>query len=272
MKVFSTLKQSSFHLNRPQEDFFAISKKYPIYVVADGVTLNFDDENYYPKESGAGDVADIFCKSVILEAEKRFEDFSEKDLSEVFDVGNKAVAEYNKSCKITKENINYWNIDLFSATTSFLLMKDGKAFWWSLCDSGVAVFNKTGKKVFCSANNWDAITKLASGIITEKEKVISLHRDFRNNPSGVGYGVTTGEETAKLYLSTGTLEVGEGDVIFVYTDGYENHVVLNDFVKIFTTWPKDVKKEFDLFDEKMAKETPSKFARERTLIAVLTEK
>ena len=83
MKVFSILKPA-FANTHAQEDYFIISKKYPIFVVADGVTLNFDKVSDYPKISGAGEVAKIFCETVILAAEEKYEDFKEENFKEIF--------------------------------------------------------------------------------------------------------------------------------------------------------------------------------------------
>ena len=123
MKVFSTLKSGIFSAPRPQEDYFVVSKKYPIFVVADGVSLNFNNDSDYPGHSGAGKAAKIFCEVVTSEAEKRYETFKEENLKDIFELGNKAVLEYNISNGRTKNTINYYDFDLFSATTSFLLIK-----------------------------------------------------------------------------------------------------------------------------------------------------
>jgi hypothetical protein len=53
----------------PQEDYLIASESPPIFVVADGVTLNIkkliENNKKYPGSSPAGKVAKIFCKAII---------------------------------------------------------------------------------------------------------------------------------------------------------------------------------------------------------------
>ena len=62
------------HHKHSGEDFLSISKKYPIFAVGDGVTLiqYLLEKKEYPNPSPAGEVAKIFCDSVIREAECRY--------------------------------------------------------------------------------------------------------------------------------------------------------------------------------------------------------
>jgi len=276
MKIFSILRPALFLNSHPQEDYFVISKKHPIFVVADGVSLNFDKDSDYPKHSGAGDIAKIFCETVISEAEKRYERFEEKDMREIFDIGSKVVLEYNISHGRTKDTINYWDFDLFSATTSFLLIKNNKAYWWSLCDSGATLFNSKGEQLFFSPNGWTVCQKFLPANwnnIIEKEKIKMLHKDYRNaiNKKGelVGYGVVTGEESAKFYLNTGVLNLNAGDLIFLYTDGFENYFDLKEFINIFKLWPENIEYQLEKIISEKAKADPAKYGSEKTLIAIV---
>jgi len=275
MKTLSFIKQASFKNPHPQEDFFLISQKYPIFVVADGVSLNFDKDSDYPKKSGAGEVAKIFCEVVIREAEKKYDNFSEKNLEEIFDIGNKAVLEYNVSRGVTKSTINYWNADLFSATTAFLLIKDGDAYWWSLCDSGVLMFDKKGRKIFSSPAGWVTFERNKPenwDSMSEKQKIGTLHKDYRNGlgrkGEPMGYGVVDGEETARFYLNTGVLDAGTDNLIFVYTDGFENYFNLDQFIDIFKLWPSDLSTKLEDFISEKSKTDPKKYGSEKTLIAI----
>ena len=271
MKIFSLLKSGSFVNIHPQEDYFTISKKYPIFVVADGVSINYDNEKEYPKRSGAGEVAKIFCETVMAEAEKRYEEFSEADLQEIFKLGNKAVLEYNISQGRTEKTINYFDVDLFSATTSFLLVKGDKAFWWSLCDAGVLLCDKDGIQKFQSPDGWINFPKNWKEDRGDKEKIILRHKDYRNKVQAgklIGYGVVDGEESAIAYLNTGVVDLSEGDLVFVYTDGFENYFGNNDFINIFTAWPADLKNKLENFIAKKTAEDQSKYGREKTTLAI----
>jgi len=276
VKVFSILKSGLFNNSHPQEDYFSISNKYPIFVVADGVALNLDNDSEYPEHSGAGEVAKIFCEAVIREAEKKYENFEEKDIKEIFDAGNMAALEYNISRGMTKETINYWDVDLFSVTTSFLLIKNNKAYWWNLCDSGVSLFNDKGKRLFVSPDAWAVLDKFISekfSNITGKERIKLLHKSYRNAvDKSVGYGVVTGEETSKFYLNTGVLSINTGDLVFLYTDGFENYFGLKEFIDLFESWDDDLEIRLNKLISDKAKENLGKYGSEKTLIAVSINK
>jgi hypothetical protein len=64
MNLFSLTKPNSFLPSRPQEDYLLVSQKYPIYVVADGVSLNMDEKVPYPADSGAGELAKLFLSLI----------------------------------------------------------------------------------------------------------------------------------------------------------------------------------------------------------------
>lgn len=272
MKIFSITKLHQFLANHPQEDFFIISNKYPIFIVADGVTLNFDNEKDYPKESGAFEAAKIFCQAAISEAEKRYDNFEEKDLKEVFEHGNYAVLEYNIFQNRTKNTINHFDIDFFSTTASFVLIKNKKVYWWSLCDAGLALFNKKGDKLFKSPDGWQHFPKDWKEGKNNKEKIITRHRDYRNTIGEdgklSGYGVADGEETAVYYLNSGVLDVKKGDIVFVYTDGFENYISLPIFIELFKVWPEDLDDWLNRIISEKSKEDLHKFGAEKTLIAI----
>jgi serine/threonine protein phosphatase PrpC len=270
MKVFSILKPSVLPNPHPQEDYFSISKKYPIFIVADGVSLNTEGGAEYPKKTGAGEVAKIFCETVMFEAEKRYENFEVKDMEEIFNLGNKAVLDYNISNSRTKDTINYYDVDLFSATASFALIKNNKVYWFSLCDSGVVAL-RSGEIIFQSPDGWINFPKDWDESKNKKEKIIIRHRDYRNAVKEgklAGYGVVDGEEAASVYLNSGVLDIKNDDLVFVYTDGFENYIVLDEFNKIFTTWPDDLEKKLEDILEKKGAEDSSKYGREKTIIAI----
>lgn len=270
MRILSISKPAVFRDFHSQEDHFLISKRYPIFVVADGVTLNFDNGKDYSSASGAKEAAKIFCEAVVAQAEKMYENFKEWDISAIFEAGNTAVLKYNISQGRTKDTINYWDVDFFSATTSFLLIKDNKAYWWSLCDSGMIVFRNL-EKIFQSPGGWINFPNDWSEKENKKAKVILRHRDYRNAVNEgklIGYGAVTGEESAKLYLNTGVLDINLRDIIFLFTDGLENYFQSEKFIDIFKSWPEGIEEQLsDIIAEK-SKAEPSKYGSEKTLIAI----
>jgi hypothetical protein len=262
----------------PREDFFAVSEKYPIFIVADGVTLiqYVIEGKKYPNPSPAGDIAKIFCEKALIEAEKRFENFLEIDIVEVFRAGNSAVGEYNRQNGRTKETDDFWDNDLFAATAAVAVIKDNKLFWGTLCDSYVMQFDENGELKFRSPDchtkkQADPEEKYSGDKDDRKVAAKYFWRVKRNrinsNSERVGYGVVTGEPEALNYLSSGTLDVEAGDLVSVLTDGFEPYMKMSDFLSLFKNWSEDLEMQIKNFTEIKSTENQKVFGHERTLIA-----
>lgn len=264
--------------NLPREDFLLSSSKYPIFVVADGVTLIQylidKDKNEYPNPSPAGEVARIFSESLIQAAEERYASFQEPDIKDIFMIGNKAVEIYNRSHGREKSRLNYWDVDLYAATSSFLILKDGKAYWGSICDSYVVHFDKHGSLKFvspaCHSLKEAEPVSFTGDSSDQKSRAEYVWRFVRNaiNKKGerVGYGVITGEPNAVKYLCSGVLNLEKGDIVGVVTDGFEEYVKLPEFVSLFTKWSPDLEDDVKVFTSEKAQVDPEKYGHERSLI------
>jgi len=262
----------------PQEDFFCVSKKYPIFAVADGVTLiQFLLEGKdYPNPSPAGDVARIFCEEAIKTAETFYESFDEADMKKVFEAGNNAVGEYNRMHNRTKENVDYWNNDFYAITAAIAVIKENKLYWGSICDSFVARFNSAGELLFqspdCGALAQASAPPFSEDVNDQKARAQYLWRVKRNgvNEKGerIGYGVITGEKEALMYLSQGKYSVKSGDIFAVFTDGFQEYMKLPEFVSLLSKRSTDIELHIRKFTAIKAKENPKRFGHERTLIAI----
>lgn len=275
------LKRSNLNINRlkkychPREDWIEISKKYPIFAIADGVSLEPDSRGNYPHHSGAQDAARIFCKSVIKESEKLYRKFDESSLEHVFRVANQAVGKYNKKHKRTKKTINYWDVDLFATTSAIAVIRDETMYWASLCDAGICHYDKNGVCTLLTYSCWpNMIKNLPKNFekIEEKERKKIIRQIYRNGRGKqgnlIGYGVVTGERIAEQYLNKGSILVGSGDLIFLFTDGFEEYLRLPEFIKLFKSWPKKLKSNLEKITRKMSKKDPDKFGQERSLITI----
>lgn len=259
----------------PQEDFLLKSEKYPIFVVADGVTLELDKDKNYPNPSGAGEAARIFCETIVSEAEKLYEGFIEENILEIFRKGNEAVGEWNVKNGRTKETINYRDFDLFAITTAFALIKENKVSWFSLCDSFFLILDKDGLIKFISPEPWELMIKNRpedwKDIDPDERKKIT-RKDFRNgvNSKGepIGYGVVTGEKNAELYLNKGVVEIEQGNIIAILTDGFEDYIELSEFISVLKDWPTDIEKRIHDLGRIKIKNDPNSFGHERSLIVV----
>lgn len=267
-------------LQHPQEDYLLVSKKFSIFVVADGVTLECGEGGVYPHFSGAGEIARIFCQAVIQAAEERYHSFCEQDLKEIFSIGNKAAEAFNISQGRVKGAINYWDIDLFAATTAFALIKENKLYWWTLCDAGITVFDAQKYRIYSSPLAWPRERRekyLLSDVtlknVAPPERRKMIRRIYRNgiNEKGecIGYGVVTGEPAASKYLETGTVLLSPGDTVVAYTDGFEHYLSLPVFVEKFLAWTDGtISNEVESVATQAIKEDPERYGQERSLIAI----
>lgn len=260
--------------SHPQEDYFEISGKFPIFAVADGVTLEYSGGKY-PNPSGAGEAAKIFCEAVIKEAEKSYPKFAVSDIRKVFSKANFEIGKYNTKQGRVKNKIDYWDFDLFAATAAFIVIKDGYVYWASMCDSSVMHFDKRGKLKFSSPECWRDLRKNLPADwaeIPEDDRRKTIRKVYRNGVDKkgnlIGYGVITGEKTAEKYLNYGRFLVGAGDMIAVLSDGFENYMKLPEFIDIFKKWQGDLEDQIKRFTAKKSLVDPKSFGHERTLVVV----
>ncbi len=225
----------------PQEDFLMTSETPPIFVVSDGVTLNFTklvEKNIeYPNPSPAGDVAKTFCEGIINHAKEKYETFSEKDILDLFKYGNTEVRKYNET--VGKTDIGGNDTGYYSATGSFLIIKNTKAYWASICDSFIAHFDKDMNLKFMS-----------SGLCRP-------------------YAVINGEERMADYLQSGIFNLETNDRLFIFTDGFEQYMKNPDFLKLLKEWGQDIKKDILKFSMEANLTDPEKYGHERSIIGVL---
>lgn len=261
----------------PQEDFLLESKKYPIFVVADGVTLiqYILNSEPYPNPSPAGDVAKIFCQEFIKAAETQYETFTDTDMADCFVQANKAVQKYNTECGRTKNTVDYWKNDFYAATAAFVVIKDTLVYWGSICDSYVTHI-QNGKVIFsspqCSALketdgpvfSGDPHDRKTKTIFTWKTKRNGINKENKR----IGYGVITGEKESEKYLSSGKFKLKADDTVVLFTDGFEDFLKLPDFTSLLTTWPTDLESRIKNFTKKKSDEDPETFGHERSVIAI----
>lgn len=261
----------------PQEDFFAVSERYPILVVADGVTLEFDPKlgpTSYPNPSGAGEAARIFCETFLAAAEERYDEMSVDVLRECFRRGNAAVGEYNNAHGRTKESINYWDHDLFAATAAAIVIRDATAYWFSLCDAGIMAYDMSGKPLTCAYDGWEIMKRNLPADwkeIVPVERRKTTRRVYRNGLDGdgnpIGYGVVTGDPVAENYLNIGGIALDNVACILAHTDGYEEHLKDEVFVGALLADPEQRDQKLEEREKELIVEDPDKYGHERTLTA-----
>ncbi len=227
----------------PQEDYLLASDTTPIFVVADGVTLNFkklvEDKEEYPNPSPAGKVAQIFCEAVQKSAQTKYPDINQESIKEIFREANNAVSKYNN--EIGKSEISGNVTGFYSATGSFAILKDNKVYWASICDAFFAHFDKNMNLKFMS-------TGLCSP-----------------------YAVINGEDRMADHIESGVIDLEKGDRVLVFTDGFEHYVKNENFTNLFKDWTDNLQSQIRGFSTKMNLENPEEYGHERSLIAIMFE-
>jgi serine/threonine protein phosphatase PrpC len=245
IRVFAEKRNLTEHLpeiyQHPQEDYLIASNSPPVFVVADGVTLDFkrliECNKKYPNPSPAGEVAKIFCEAVIKNATEKYDELDALQIVGIFKDANSEVKKYNE--RVGKSDISGNITGFYAATGSFVIIKDNRAYWASICDAFVAHFDKDMNVKFIS-------TGLCSP-----------------------YAVINGEERMAEHLEKGVFDLDSGDRIFVFTDGFEHYVRNNDFLEIFKNWDNSLEKRIAEFSKLMNLKDPENYGHERSLIAIL---
>jgi len=270
MTVFSATYTDIIKFNRkPNEDFFLISKKKPIFILADGVTQSRFEDGRYAYPAGARAAAQIFCQSCLEYLEENFKP-AKKIIETAFDFANERIWELNKQ-EGMKEKLDYLIYDYFDTVGVAGFFFKRELFYGYVGDCGLAIFDKNNRLKFQTKDRVEPAVKRARVIhknwdeMEQKQRTEIFHRDFRNNPSVQGYGSFTGEKGVKRYYQIDSLILNSGDLILFYSDGFVEYLKLSEFIKILR---KEDKKALDDFTFKKAKENYERFGTDRTLIAI----
>jgi len=279
MEYFSASYTDFIKFNKkPNEDFCLISSVYPIFVVADGVTQGRFLSGGYAFPTGARAAAHIFCFSILdfLEASIRLakckeREFNERIIERSFDLANERIRELNKNEGID-EKFNYFDYDWFDTVGVAGFILDKFLYYGFVCDCGLAVFDKKNKLKFQTKDMLKPVFETARKKYKDwdgfnfKQKVITMHKDFRNNLDGKGYGSFSGEEGVKKYYQIGRLTLKKEDLIVFYSDGFSGYFQLPEFLGILRDQDK---RKLDSFSLKMARENSEEYGTDRTLISIV---
>ena len=277
MKIFSATYTDAIKFNRkPNEDFFLILKKPPIFALADGVTQSRFEDGTYAYPAGARAAAQIFCQSVVEYIEKNLVQGptlnipEKKIIEEAFDFANERIWELNKNEGMV-EKLDYVVHDYFDTVAVAGFLAKNTLFYGYVGDCGLAIFDKNNNLKFQTRDMVEPAKEKARVIyknwngMTQNERTKIFHRDFRNNPSGKGYGSFSGEPGVRKYYKIDSLILNSGDLIVFYSDGFVEYLKFPEFIKILK---REDKKALDEFTLKKAKENYQKFGTDRTFISI----
>lgn len=268
-KTFDSI--SNDRLVFPTEDQFYASSNEAI--VADGITrdpLGISDFSKctlkeflekYPNPSGAEMAAKEICKS-----------FSETKGSLV-----DRLAKANNCVRKLNENYikkcDYLENDYYGAVASCISISNDILNYAYICDCGVIVYDKNGTIKFKTEDDKELysdpyINKIGiSWDLPEARRIVrSKYRNNINNVvegNCVSYGALTGEETAINFIKSGQLELDDGDIIIVYSDGFAYFLPEKDFIYNIINFNKNV---FESYINNKSKDNYEKYGKEKTLV------
>lgn len=285
----------------PPEDAFKISKKYPIYAVADGLTLEVKKDEKYPllpdkKISGPKMAAEIFCQEAVEYLEKNYPHFQKGNIKQAFQKANQAIFDFNEQYQGD-----------FSTVASLAVIYNDYLFGARLTDCGIAVIGQQGIK-FKTPEFWqtrgrrEELKEIPKAGIARrqfiKEQIINNPKLKDSSGKKIGYGVLNGQKEALEFIDFYQVPLKGNEVIIIYSDGFEPYFRLKEFIDLFTPlesqhrnirlenhrlskggnnfltgfsfWQNNqkTKEKFKNLSEKMASENYKLYGLERMLIAV----
>lgn len=255
----------------PMEDkYYALDN---FAVVADGITrdpIGISDLSSasfkemiqkYPRPSGAE-----YAAQVIVDSFKNKQPNLKNQLIEA----NKKVKELND--KYIK-NCDYLQNDYYGAVAACAYINNNILYWAYICDCGVIVYDKDGNIKFQTEDDKE---KYSDSYINKigipwnfPEARIIVRKDYRNNINNiidgrcVSYGALTGEDSAINFIKSGELELEDGDIVVVYTDGFSKWLNEKDFIQNILNFDKIV---FEDYVESKSKTDYENYGKEKTLV------
>lgn len=268
-KTFENIKTKN--CNFPIEDHYYA--KDHIAIVADGITRDpigvFDLKSVsfnqflekYPRPSGA--------------------ELAAKEIVKTFELENGSLKERLIKCntmvKILNEknikNCDYLQNDYYGAVASAALIENGYLKYAYICDCGIVIYDKNGSIKFQTEDDKEKYSDPYCNNIgipwNLPEARIIVRRDYRNNLNNikegkcVSYGALTGEENAIYFIREGKIKLDIGDIVVVYSDGFNQILNIKDFINEIINFNE---MSFERYIDKISKVDYEKYGKEKTLI------
>lgn len=187
------------------------------------------------------------------------------------------LVEANRSVRRLNEkyisNCDYLENDYYGTVASCISIEDNILKYAYICDCGVIVYGNNGDVKFKTEDDKELysdpyINKI--GIpwnLPEARKIV--RSEYRNNLQNVvdgkcvSYGALTGEKSVINFIRSGQLELQEGDIIIVYSDGFTYYLNDKEFINNIINFNKDI---FEKYIEEKSREDYEKYGKEKTLV------
>lgn len=255
---------------KPNEDYRKISKKWPVFAVADGVTQSHYPNGRYALPYGAKDAAHIFGNTVVKVLEQRIgKTASRKAFTQAFDAANEGIRKLNLKHGIEKR-MDYTQHDWFDTVGVAGFIMNNTLHYGFVGDCGLIIFNKRNKKKFQTPDMVrpavERFMKQYPELDTPQKRQFLIRRDYRNNPNKKGYGSFTGQPGVENYYAFGSRKLAPGDMVVLYSDGFVPHLEDPKFAALLR---EGNKKSMDRYVLEMARKDPAKYGDDRTFIAIV---
>ncbi len=267
--TFDNIKTSN--CNFPVEDQFYASENEAI--VADGITRdpigisdlsNGSQREFlekYPRPSGAELAAKEICNT-FFNTTGTLKDRLIKCNINVKKLNNKYIS-----------NCDYLENDYFGAVAACVSINDHTLSYVYICDCGIIIYDNLGNIKFQTENDKELysdpfINKIGIPWYLPEARII-VRRDYRNNLNNIqdgkciSYGAITGEDSAISFIKSGQISLSNGDIILVYSDGFNKFLHDKEFISQIINFNKN---KFENYIETKSKSDYEKYGKEKTLV------
>lgn len=242
-------------------------------IVADGITrdpIGISDFSKctkkeflekYPRPSGAELAAKVVCET-----------FSKTTGSLV----DRLIKSNENVKKLNEENIHecdYLENDYYGTVASCISIQEDILKYAYICDCGIIVYDKNGNIKLKTEDDKELysdpyINKI--GIpwnLPEARRIVrsEYRNNLKNNIEGkcVSYGALTGETSAIGFIRSGQLELADGDIIIVYSDGLTYFLSDKEFINNIINFNKE---NFERYINDKSHKDYDKYGKEKTLV------
>ncbi len=266
--TFENIK--TLNCNFPVEDQYYFSENEAI--IADGITRDpigiKDLSKYsfqefldkYPRPSGA----ELAAKEIVNTFSKTNGSLKDKLIK-----CNESVKKLNDDYI---SNCDYLENDYYGAVASCMRIENNILDYAYICDCGLIVYDKDGNIKFQTRDDKELdsdpyINQIGIPWNLPEARVI-VRRDFRNNLDNikdgkcVSYGALTGEKSATEFIRFGQLELTDGDIIILYSDGFTKFLHEEEFISQILNFNKE---KFECYVDEKASDDYEKYGKEKTL-------
>ena len=214
-----------------EEDAWGASRRFPIYAVADGVTLPGIGELVTPR--GSKPAAVIFCKRAVRFLERNFEHMSERTVRSAYAWANRFIRKLNTGKRHP-----------LSTVAALVVVKNQYVFGSRITDCGFALL-RDGKVIFKTPEYWSRLRK------SRRQ----------------GYGTLDGTRRFLKYVETYQRPYRKGDRLLLFSDGFEHHFGAKEFRQLFKTGKLvDIRRRIKEADALLVRKNEMKYGKERTLV------